>query len=84
MVTEKTTADEMFDGRFTIGTRGYGSTSDFLNFEGKELMAPVYQAYKTANNGHYPPDTSQLLPYATTPDQQTFIRKLMEQTALQK
>jgi RNA polymerase sigma factor (sigma-70 family) len=83
-ITQKTTPDEMFDARINIGTHGYGSTSDFLTFEGKDLLAPVYQAYKTANNGHYPPNPSELLPYATTPDQQTFIQKLIEQRTLQK
>jgi len=82
-ITEKTTPDEMFDYRFTIGPRGFGSTSDYFSLQEKTLNS-LYDAYMAANNGHRPDDRSLLLPYATTPEQQTLIQKLATKDALQK
>jgi hypothetical protein len=82
-ITEKSTPDEMFDYRFTIGTHGYGSTSDYFSLQEK-LLNPVYDAYMAANNGHRPDDHAPLLPYATTPEQQTLIQKLAARDSLQK
>jgi RNA polymerase sigma factor (sigma-70 family) len=82
-ITQKSTPDEFFDSRINIGLYGYGSGSDFMQFEGRDLLAPVYKAYKAAN-GQSPPNASQLLPYATTPEQQAFIQKMAERDALTK
>ena len=82
-VTEKTTPDEMFDYRYTIGTLGFGSTSDFFSLQEK-ILSPVYDAYMAANNEHRPSDRSLLLPYATTPEQQTLIQKLVARDKLQE
>jgi RNA polymerase sigma factor (sigma-70 family) len=82
-ITQKSTPDEMFDSRYTIGVRGYGSTSDFFSLQEK-ILNPVYDAYMAANNGHRPLDHAPLLPYATTPEQQTLIQKLATRDNLEK
>jgi transcription-repair coupling factor (superfamily II helicase) len=41
-------------------------------------MIPVAKAFSAANNGKEATDVSQLLPYATTPDQQAAIQKLIQ------
>ncbi len=82
-ITEKTTPDEIFDHRHFIGTRGVGGTSDYFSMQEK-LLNPVYDAYMAANNGHRPSDHAPLLPYATTPEQQTLIRKLATRDSLEE
>lgn len=83
-ITQKSAVDDILDWRVTIGYNGYGDSSDFLDLEGKQIMGPVYSAYKAANNGYSAENPSELLSYATTPEQQTLIRKLMERAALPK
>ena len=78
----------MFDSRFAIGAVGYGKT-DYLLSENIDLLIPVYRAYEKANNGEqgysmatdYP---SRLVPYATTPEQQAVVQKLIERSAVRK
>ena len=87
-IAEKAPVDGMFDSRFAIGAVGYGKT-DYLLSENIDLLIPVYRAYEKANNGEqgysmatdYP---SRLVPYATTPEQQAVVQKLIERSAVRK
>lgn len=74
IITEKAAVDEIFDSRTAIGAEGYG-TSDFLAAEAQPQLTQVMKAYQAANNGGNPADVSQLLPYATTPEQQAAVQK---------
>jgi RNA polymerase sigma factor (sigma-70 family) len=76
IITQRAPVDEVFDTRFGIGPNGTGST-DFLSREVAGTMGPVWEAYRAAHNGQWPNDTSQLLPYATTPEQQASLQKLI-------
>ena len=74
IITEKAAVDEIFDSRVAIGANGYGS-SDFLTPEVEPQLGQVMKAYQAANDGGEPSDVSQLLPYATTPEQQAAVQK---------
>jgi RNA polymerase sigma factor (sigma-70 family) len=76
IITQKAPVDDVFDTRYGIGPNGFGST-DFLPNEIFETMKPVFDAYRAAHNGQWQTEMSQLLPYATTPEQQTALQKLM-------
>jgi len=76
IITQKAPVDDVFDSRFGVGSGGSGST-DFLTTQTQALLAPIYKAFVAANNGQNPTDTSQLLPYATTPEQQAAVQKLI-------
>jgi RNA polymerase sigma factor (sigma-70 family) len=43
-------------------------------------LAPAFKAYAAAKDGEYPEDPSQLLPYLTTPEQQTALHSLYQNT----
>jgi hypothetical protein len=83
LITQKAAVDDMFDQRIAIGENGMGST-DFLSSEYRSALQSVYKAYSAANNGQNPTDVSELLPYATTPEQQTGIQKWMQRKLLDK
>lgn len=76
IITQKVPVDDVFDTRMAIGSRGYGSV-DFLSTQTQDLLAPVYDAFAAAKGGQKPAEISQMLPYATTPEQQAAIEKLM-------
>lgn len=76
IITQKAPVDDVFDTRYGIGPTGSGST-DFLPNETFETMKPVFDAYRAAHNGQWQIEMSQLLPYATTPEQQIALQKLM-------
>lgn len=76
IITQKAPVDDVFDTRYGIGPNGSGST-EFLSQEIAPTMNPVWEAFRAAHNGQWPDDTSQLLPYATTPEQQAALQKLM-------
>ena len=82
-ITQKAPVDELLDRQFAIGLNGFSCT-DFLTSEIQDVMMPVYQAYAAANNGLSHDDPSQLLPYATTPEQQAAVQKLIQQSAASK
>ncbi len=79
IITQKVPVDDVFDSRIAIGSRGYGSV-DFLTTLTQDLLVPVYKAFATANGGQGPADISQVLPYATTPEQQAAIQKMILRT----
>ena len=76
LITQKAPVDDVFDKRYVIGPAGY-STGDFLNRVTEPILRPVGEAFRAAHNGQYQKDLSQLLPYATTPEQQAALQKLM-------
>jgi RNA polymerase sigma factor (sigma-70 family) len=76
IITQKAPVDDVFDTRIGIGPNSIGST-DFLSREIAAKMDPVWEAYRASNNGQWPNDTSQLLPYATTSEQQAALQKLI-------
>lgn len=77
IITQKMPVDEVFDQRYGIGSDGFGTT-DFLQTTGVyKTMQPVFEAYRAAHNGEWQTDMSQLQPYATTPEQQAALQKLI-------
>ena len=75
-ITQQSVGDEVFDTQFCIGPDGYGS-GDYLASATREVMNPVYDAYRAAHRGEWPADLSKLLPYVTTPDQRSALQKLI-------
>ncbi len=75
VITQKAPIDDVFDARVGIGPQGTGSTEFFPWKETRELLSHVREAYRAAHNGQEPSDQSQLLPYATTPEQQVALQK---------
>jgi hypothetical protein len=76
IVTQKAPVDDVFDERLVFGLNGSGTT-DFLHETTREVMRPVFEAYRAAHNGQWQTELSQLLPYATTPEQQAALQKLI-------
>jgi RNA polymerase sigma factor (sigma-70 family) len=76
IITQKTPVDDVFDTRYGIGPQGLGST-DFLSRATATTLTPVREAFRAAHNGQWPDNNSQLLPYATTPEQQAVLQKLL-------
>jgi len=83
IITQKAAVDEVFDQRYGVGPHGQGST-DFLSRELAVVMQPVRDAYRAAHNGEWPTKQSQLLPFATTPEEQTALGKLLLREASSK
>jgi len=82
-VTQKAPVDDLFDMRMVIGLDGGVGSTDFLSSMTREVMAPVYEAYRTAHNGESPDHIPDLEPYATTPEQRAALEKLiLRQSAL--
>lgn len=75
-ITQKAPVDDLFDLRYGIGPNGIGNT-DYFPREVGPTMNPVWEAFKAAHNGQWPDDVSELQPYATTPEQQAAVQKLM-------
>ena len=82
VITQKAAVDDVFDTRYGIGPNGYGST-DFLSSETRGVMQPVFNAYRAAHGGQWPDDDSQLQAYATTPEQQSALQKLIFRIPIQ-
>jgi hypothetical protein len=75
LITVKNPVDEQYDSLWALGTQGFGSTS-YQGSQEKSVLAPVLKAYAAANNGQEPKNSSDLLPYLTTPEQQAAFQKL--------
>ncbi len=80
-VTEKTPVDESYDSYFAVSLHGFSSGSDYLSSEVNDTLGPVFKAFSEANNREKWADYSQLLPYATTSDQQALLQKLIKRDA---
>jgi hypothetical protein len=80
IITEISPVDASLDSRYAIGPNGFGSSS-YVPSEVSDAVAlvkPAMQAYAAANNGLQPTDLSQILPYLTTPAQQTAYQTLLK------
>jgi len=75
LITVKNPVDEEFDSLWAMGPRGFGS-STYDGMSGAKVLEPVLKAFAAANNGQEPKDTSELLPYLTTPEQEAAFKKL--------
>jgi RNA polymerase sigma factor (sigma-70 family) len=76
IITQKAPVDDIFDTRYGIGPNGFGSAA-FLSSVLGDTLAPVNEAYMAAHNGQTGATSVQLLPYATTPEQQAAVQKLI-------
>ena len=79
VVTQKGAVDDVFDTSIGITARGIGSTDVFFSQSNQKVLGPVYEAFAAANpnHGEVEPQASQLLPFATTPEQQAVVEKLL-------
>ena len=75
-ITQQSVVDDVFDSQFSIGPDGFGS-GDYLSHSTRNLMDPVYDAYRAAHGGNWPTDLTTLMPYVTTPEQRSALQKLM-------
>ena len=82
IITQKDLVDDVFDQRFCIGPHGVGSR-DFLSDATGATLQPVREAFK-ASNGQWADKNSKLLPYATTPEQQLALQKLIMRDSVSK
>jgi RNA polymerase sigma factor (sigma-70 family) len=76
VITQKEPVDDVFDTCYGVGPSGSGST-DFLSREVAKTMDPVWEAFRNEHNGQWPDDVSQLQSYASTPEQQAALEKLV-------
>lgn len=81
VLTEKAPVDELFDSRYTIGLHGSGSVDSF-SYNNKFTIGLLQKAFFAANPPaslppSHPPIASELLPYATTPEQQAVVQQMM-------
>jgi RNA polymerase sigma factor (sigma-70 family) len=76
IITERSAVDDVFDLRYGIGPFGMGTT-DFLSSETREIINPLWKAFSADHNGHDPDEVAQLMPYASTPEQQAAIQKMV-------
>jgi hypothetical protein len=83
IITQKAPVDDIFDTRYGIGPDGFGSVA-FLSSVLGDTLAPVNEAYMAAHDGQVGATSVQLLPYATTPEQQAAIQKLIQHDSLVK
>jgi RNA polymerase sigma factor (sigma-70 family) len=80
IITQTAAVDADYDSRVVIGPNGYGASGQGFLPPIESLMPivnPVMKAYSAANNGGQPTDLSQLLPYATTPEQQAALQTII-------
>jgi hypothetical protein len=74
IITQKGPIDAEYDAKFVIGPYGLGTTT-YNSLTSQSILAPVMSAYVSANPGKQPTDLTQLLPYATTPEQRAALQK---------
>ena len=83
IITEKSPVDTSLDSVWAVGPNGYGTSS----YQPPEIqntittLNPVMKAYAAANNGAEPKDPSDILPYLTTPEQQSAYAILQKKRA---
>lgn len=82
IITEKAAVDDVLDQRMAIGLNGYGTT-DWLSSE-SGVLKPVYKAFESEGGNYSNFELSDLMPYATTPEQKVALQKRIEQQALRK
>jgi RNA polymerase sigma factor (sigma-70 family) len=84
LITLKAPVDELFDSRLVLGPSGNGTFGDFTPFADNAAMMAISSAYRTANPGKAPRETSELVPYASTPEQQIAIQRALARQAERK
>jgi RNA polymerase sigma factor (sigma-70 family) len=97
VITEKSAVDPEFDYRHTVNSSGGGggpyhpygyeeqpSKEEAERVALKAKLDPVIQAYRLANGGAEPRDGSRLQPYATTPEEQAALRRVIEMMKVPK
>lgn len=82
VITQRAAIDDEYDQRTVIGAKG-GMGSSGRGFTPEVTILPVLnQAYRAANPGKPSPDDLNLLaPYATTPEQQAGLRRMIDKRA---
>lgn len=83
IITQKDAVDDVYDTRYGIGPNGSGST-DFLSSKTRDILKPVNEAFQHANSGARPEDITELVPYASTPEQKLALEKMLLRRATQK
>lgn len=81
IITQLAAVDGDYDSRYVVGPNGWGSsgTQDWNPAENpKVILKPAITAYINANNGVQPTDPSDLVPYVTTPEQQSALDKAIK------
>jgi RNA polymerase sigma factor (sigma-70 family) len=78
LITEKSAIDDVFDMRHAVGPYGTGTT-DFLSSETRDIVSPLWKAFRADHNGHEPDEIAELMPYATSPEQQAAVQKMVLQ-----
>jgi RNA polymerase sigma factor (sigma-70 family) len=79
LVTQKNAVDLEYDMRLAFCQGGAGSSGSFELSEALMALAPLINAYVSANNGQLPNDLAPLAQYVTTPDQQAALDKMVQQ-----
>ena len=79
LVTQKNAVDLEYDVRLASCQGGVGSTGSFELSDALIALAPLINAYVSANNGQLPNDLAPLAQYVTTPDQQAALDKMVQQ-----
>jgi RNA polymerase sigma factor (sigma-70 family) len=76
VITQKSAVDDVFDMRYGIGPNGFG-TADFLSSVTGDIVGPLWRAFAADHNGHEADEVAQLMPYASTPEQQAAVQKML-------
>lgn len=77
IITQRSPVDEVFDQRLVFSADGGNGATDFLTQAVGTTMQPVFNAYRAAHDGQWQTKFSDLLPYATTPEQEAALQKLI-------
>jgi hypothetical protein len=91
-ITQIAAVDENYDARITVGLDGVSNNTsdkwwdtsvwDTTGPNITEILKPALVAYMAATNSQTPPaDPSQLAPYATPPEQQAILQKIIQKSA---
>jgi hypothetical protein len=81
IITQIAAVDSDYDNRYAVGLNGWGTSGPqgWNSAESPEvILKPAIQAYMNANNGVAPTGPSDLVPYVTTPEQQTALTKAIK------
>ncbi|EEF62829.1 RNA polymerase sigma factor [Pedosphaera parvula] len=82
VISQKAPVDAEYDQRFGIGPNGYGSAGNqaWNDTIGKDVNAlkPVMKAYAASHNSLEPTEAADLMPYATTPEQQAALQRMIK------
>ena len=76
ILCEKATVDDYFDTTMFIGSGGYSCIAETSKFQ-EEVQAAI-ETYSAANNGRFPTDPSQLVPYLHSSIDPNFVRIRLE------